>query len=124
MNEELIEKVNNYLTKQFICELGYLPEDECETEAKYLITLISAEAYEKGYNTAVEHCAESIAEARKQERELLQKAVKLIKIWHNGEAVMKLGREKAAYMWNIYYNNAPEMKEIRQALKEGGKEAE
>ena len=44
MNEELIEKVNNYLTKQFICEPSYLPEDECETEAKYLITLISAEA--------------------------------------------------------------------------------
>ena len=48
----------------------------------------------------------------------MRKAVELIKTWHNGEAVMKLGKEQAEYMWNIYYNNAPEMKELRQALKE------
>ena len=59
----------------------------------------------------------SFKAGQEAERELLQKAVELIKIWHNGEAVMKLGQEQADYMWNIYYNNAPEMKEIRQALK-------
>ena len=52
------------------------------------------------------------------ERMLLKKAVELIKIWHNGEAEMKLGHEKAVFMWNVYYNNSPEMKEIREALKE------
>ena len=64
------------------------------------------------------------AEAVRQHHELLKKAVELIKTWHNGEAVMKLGKEQAEYMWNIYYNNAPEMKAIRQALSNEGKQIE
>ncbi len=58
-----------------------------------------------------------VEQGKVEERVLLEKAIELIKIWHNGEAVMKLGQEKADYMWKIYYNNAPEMKEIREALK-------
>ena len=65
--------------------------------------------------------AKGIPLIQAENRELLKKAVALIKIWHNGEAVMKLGQEQAEYLWNIYYNNAPEMKEIREALSEGGK---
>lgn len=62
-----------------------------------------------------------IAEAVREQKDLLEKAVELIKTWHNGEAVLKLGEEQAEFMWNVYYNNAPEMKAIRQALenKEG-----
>ena len=59
------------------------------------------------------------ADVVRQRAELLKKAVELIKTWHNGEAVIKLGQEQADYMWDIYYNHAPEMKEIREALSEG-----
>lgn len=37
--------------------------------------------------------------------EALKKAVSVIKEWHNADDV-----------WEIYYNNAPEMREIREAL--------
>ena len=49
----------------------------------------------------------------KEQRELLKKAVVLIKGWHNmGIPDNDLAEET----WKIYYNNAPEMKEIREYL--------
>ncbi len=52
---------------------------------------------------------------------LLTKAVELIKVWHNAEAEVKLGHDMAEKMWEIYYHQSPEMKEIRQALLKEGK---
>ncbi len=137
MNEELMKKCR--LTPPEICkELGGEVRSYPDMGWKHLnkvakaqlakaIPLISAQ-YEADAKQLIEGFSLvqliAVREARKQERELLLKAVELIKEWHNGEAVMKLGQEQADNMWNIYYNNAPEMKEIRVALKEGGKEAE
>lgn len=55
---------------------------------------------------------------RAEYQDLLRQAVELIKVWHNGTAEEKLGKEQAVFMWNVYYNHAPEMKAIREALKE------
>ena len=49
--------------------------------------------------------AESLEKERNLFKEELLNAVEIIKIWHSDEA------------WEIYYNHAPEMKNIREALK-------
>ncbi len=54
----------------------------------------------------------------KEERELLKKAVSLIKSWHNMPGGGQLSDEQLETAWRIYYDNAPEMAEIRQALKD------
>ncbi|MFX1537753.1 MAG: hypothetical protein ACFFDI_26445 [Promethearchaeota archaeon] len=53
----------------------------------------------------------------KNERELIEKAVELIKSWHNMNAMGKLPNEAIKRMWNIYYTTAPEMKDIREYLE-------
>ena len=53
------------------------------------------------------------------ERELIKKAVEIIKTWHNLDPRTILPEEAKERMWNLYYNNAPEMKEIREYLEQG-----
>jgi len=43
-------------------------------------------------------------------REVFGNAIALIKAWHN----MSMQGARLGEVWNIYYNNAPEMKEIRE----------
>lgn len=62
----------------------------------------------EGYVTD-ECAAEMVQEATAELREVLEKAVEVIKQWHN------MGGAEA--VWQIYYDNAPEMKPIRDALK-------
>jgi len=50
-------------------------------------------------------------------KELLSEAVDLIKAWHNFHTCGILKKEAREAMWNIYYNHAPEMKRIREALE-------
>lgn len=51
------------------------------------------------------------------DREILVKAVKIIRDWHGMEFLIHgdVAGEKRA--WEIYYNEAPEMNEIREALE-------
>lgn len=53
----------------------------------------------------------------KQEKEELKqallKSINIIKTWHN----MGMNEPQAKECWNIYFNNAPEMKIIREALE-------
>lgn len=51
---------------------------------------------------------------RDQLRAALVSAVESIQIWHN----MGLPRDQRSEMWDIYWQRAPEMKPIREALKE------
>ena len=55
--------------------------------------------------------------------EALEKAVALIKAWHNmpGKG-SPLTDEQVEQMWQIYYNHSPEMKPIREALGEGAQQ--
>ena len=48
---------------------------------------------------------------------LLKEAVSLIKAWHNFHPCGILKEKEAEKMWNIYYNHAPEMKRIREAIE-------
>jgi hypothetical protein len=48
---------------------------------------------------------------------LLKEAVDLIKEWHNFHPCGVLKEEEKEAMWNIYYNHAPEMKKIREAME-------
>ena len=48
---------------------------------------------------------------------ILEKAVELIKSWHNLGATNILPKQEVDKMWQIYYEKSPEMKEIRQVLK-------
>lgn len=45
-------------------------------------------------------------------RAALVKAVEVIQQWHNGG----LRGKDASELWDIYWRNAPEMKQIREAL--------
>lgn len=49
----------------------------------------------------------------------LKKAVDLIKQWHNMQSYIARRPEKEINeMWEIYYNNAPEMKSIRESINQ------
>ena len=47
-------------------------------------------------------------------RNALLKAVEVIRLWHDGTLELEAPSNAT---WRIYYNNAPEMKEIREALE-------
>ena len=50
-----------------------------------------------------------------KERKLIVKAVGIIKDWH----CMNMDDKTAERMWDIYYNDAPEMKELREYIEQG-----
>lgn len=56
--------------------------------------------------------------------EVLEKSVEIIKDWHNMPArvTKKMPQEDIQRMWSIYYDNAPEMKPIREALSTNQRE--
>jgi hypothetical protein len=70
-----------------------------------------AETFNKGIaeTTVLELIRECKKEWCRQQREkdkiIIEKAVEIIKEWHNADAV-----------WDIYFNHAPEMKIIREFL--------
>lgn len=47
-------------------------------------------------------------------RKAIVQAVEVIQVWHN----MGMSGKVASDAWDIYWRNAPEMKPIREALKE------
>lgn len=49
---------------------------------------------------------------------VLKQSVEVIKQWHNAGAVRYKSKEVIEEIWHLYYENAPEMREIREALKE------
>ncbi len=54
------------------------------------------------------------------DRELLVKAVEIIRIWHGMSFLTKNDHVGEKRAWELYYNHATEMREIREAL-EGAK---
>ncbi len=69
------------------------------------------------------HISLGFGELCKIEQELqtlkgaLKKSVELIKQWHNMPGVLQPDSDKQIEeMWNIYYNHAPEMNEIKELL--------
>jgi len=62
-------------------------------------------------NVAMGDQIETLADAYDHLRETLLKAVETIQGWHNIGA-----GKKASELWDIYWRNAPEMKQIRAAL--------
>ena len=99
MNEKLIEKVVTHLEAAEMRQGCTNYEPHAEALLKEIIPIIQEET-----------------------RETLRQAVGLIKSWHNMGARELMGKEQAEKMWNIYYNKSPEMKKIRDSLREVGNE--
>lgn len=55
-----------------------------------------------------------------KERELILEAITLIRTWHG----MGMQQPAEKQMWDIYYNNSPEMKPFREYLASNPVEAE
>ncbi len=51
-------------------------------------------------------------------KEILREAVDIIKSWHNLDLLGRLSDEEIDAAWKIYYDHAPEMRGIREALEE------
>jgi hypothetical protein len=48
---------------------------------------------------------------------ILKEAVNLIKGWHNLAQDDALTEKKKKGLWNLYYNHAPQIKRIREAIE-------
>ncbi len=55
--------------------------------------------------------------ASKNLLESLEKAVEVIKFWHNFTNPEQMSSEAADHIWNIYYKQSPEMKIIRETIE-------
>jgi hypothetical protein len=79
----------------------------------------------KGYKYLSDWIIEAMEEYDSQlhsapiENNVLKKAVDLIKQWHNMQSYIARRPEKEINeMWEIYYNNAPEIKTIRESINQ------
>jgi hypothetical protein len=59
-----------------------------------------------------QYTGRSIPEHIEQLRAALVKAVEVIQTWHN----MGVPEKQRSELWDIYWRNAPELKQIREAL--------
>lgn len=97
----MTQKTSSQIFKEVLNELGFAGHkpDQMTNSDYWLCTCTAMERY-------ADYKSEEPKGNLKILKEELSNAVGIIKIWHGSEA------------WEIYYNNAPEMKEIRETLSE------
>ena len=77
------------------------------------------EHHEIKFNEMTHYYIAGATEERQRAKVLLdalEKAVEIIKIWHNFDPTERLTDKEKEQMFALYYTHAPEMKPIREAL--------
>jgi len=115
--EEIAEMIENELANYSSAILAWKSWGTMATQRAHELKITS-----KNYILALFQAQKikAMEEAKKENQKILTKAVNLIKSWHNLGAFPKIPQEQVDKMWQIYYDHAPEMREIRQALKANG----
>jgi hypothetical protein len=97
-----------FLDRMWCCKVcdGEIPDGHTENCDIWKLEKKHQEFIAKEYNTLLTE--------RDRLRVALLGAVEAIQTWHN----MGMSAQQASSMWDIYWRNAPEMRPIREALKE------
>lgn len=87
-----------------------------DLERKLADAVMREQSSEKLRTAAIANMNASARRVEELERALAA-SVEVIKTWHNMPGPVRLPDSVMEETWRIYYENAPEMKPIREALK-------